>query len=265
MLSRVVANADFSRFLESSDCSISDRIRLMSCRSKESGRWLMPHALAPPLPDPLFRIALRLRMGLPPFAYDLPACPLCNKGDGDAWHPFACAAVRRRMVTTRHDRAMDLVCRYARSCSVIARLEPKDFKSLVPDAELFFSALTALGDLSGVHSLSPTHLAASARPGQAMERRATAKHTKYDRQAAATDSTFYPLVVDCFGTMHEEFSNLLDLIEEEAGLAAFAPTPGRMTREDFIAVFASQWQRDNAYIVLQWQRMARMRMYTLRQ
>jgi len=65
--------------------------------------------------------------------------------------------------------------------------------------------------------------------------------------------------------MHEEFSKLLDLIDEEAGLAAFAPTPGRMTREDFIAVFASQWQRDNAYIVLQWQRMARMRMYTLRQ
>jgi hypothetical protein len=265
MLSRVMAKAAFDRFLESSDCSASDRIRLTSCRSKESSRWLMPHALAPPLPDPLFRIALRLRMGLPPFAYDLPACPLCNKGAGDAWHPFACAAVRRRMVTTRHDRAMDLVCRYARSCSVIARLEPKDFKSLVPDAELFFSSMTVLCDLSGVHSLSPTHLAASARPGLAMGRRATAKHSKYDAHASATDSSFYPLVVDCFGTMHEEFSQLLDLVDEEAGLAAFAPTPGRMTRDDFLAVFASQWQRDNAHIVLQWQRMCRMHLYSSRQ
>ena len=65
--------------------------------------------------------------------------------------------------------------------------------------------------------------------------------------------------------MHEEFSQLLDLVDEEAGLAAFAPTPGRMTRDDFLAVFASQWQRDNAHIVLQWQRMCRMHLYSSRQ
>ena len=65
--------------------------------------------------------------------------------------------------------------------------------------------------------------------------------------------------------MHEEFVKLLDLIDEEAELAAFAPMPGRMTRDDFLAVFASQWQRDNAYIVLQWQRMCRMHMYSSRQ
>ena len=98
-----------------------------------------------------------------------------------------------------------------------------------------------------------------------MDRRATAKHSKYDPHASATDSSFYPLVVDSFGSMHEAFVKVLDLVDEEAGLAAFAPMPGRMSRDDFLAVFASQWQRDNAYIVLQWQRMCRMHLYSSRQ
>ena len=34
---------------------------------------------------------------------------------------------------------------------------------------------------------------------------------------------FYPLVVDCFASMHKELVKLLDLIDEEAELAAFAP------------------------------------------
>jgi hypothetical protein len=161
VLSRRLASSKLDAFLASADCTTADRIRLHSCRAKESGRWLRLHPSIDPLSDAHFRIALRLRLGLPPLRYDIPLpCPMCKKGvDGegnpDPWHPLACSAVRRRMVTTRHDRAMDLVCRYARSCSVIARTEPKDFKSLVPDAELFFASITLLTDLSGVHSLLP--------------------------------------------------------------------------------------------------------------
>ena len=262
MLSRTMANAALSKFVDSNECSASDRIRFDSCRRRKSGRWLHLHPLASALPDPIFCIALRLRMGLPPLALDLPSpCPLCGKGDGDAWHPFACPAVRRRMVTTRHDRAMELVCRHARSCSVIARLEPKDFKSLVPDAELFFSATTILCDLSGVHPLSPSHLTSSPKPGKALDRRATSKHAKYDSHAAASDSSFFPLVVDSFGCLHKEFFKLLDLIDEEADLASFAPTPGRMSRDAFLAVFSTQWQMDNAQIVLQWLRLCRSHLY----
>ena len=209
-------------------------------------------------------------LGLPPLRYEIPLpCPMCEKGvhrDGspDPWHPLACSAVRRRMVTSRHDRAMELVCRYARSCSVIARIEPKDFKSVVPDSELFFAAETLLTDLSGVHSLAPSHLQDSPAPGQAMERRATHKRNKYDPHAEATGSTFVPLVMDAFGSMHKDFADTLDRIAEEAGLAAFAPAPGLMTPDDFLCALSTQWQMDNALIVLEWQRMCRMRMYHVR-
>ena len=267
VLSRRLASCKLDAFLDSADCTIADRIRLESCRSKESGRWLRLHPLIEPLSDAHFRIALRLRLGLPPLRYDVPLpCPMCKKGvdaegNPDPWHPFACSAVRRRMVTTRHDRAMELVCRYARSCSVIARTEPKDFKSLVPDSELFFASKTLLTDLSGVHSLAPSHLERFPAPGQAMQHRATDKHNKYDAHAEATGCTFSPLVMDAFGSMHKEFADVLDSIAEEAGLAAFAPAPGLLSPDDFLCALSAQWQKDNALIVLEWQRLCRKRMY----
>ena len=267
MLSRSVANAALDRFLAGDECTVSDRIRLTSCRAKESGLWLQLHPLSLPMPDPLFRIALRLRLGLPPCAKDLPSpCPLCGKGVGvdgtpDAWHPFACSSVRRRMVTTRHDRGMELLCRFARSCSVIASLEPKDFKSLVPDGEFFFSGFSALGDLSGVHPTAPSHLHASPQPGKAAERRAAAKDAKYASHAESVGSSFSAFVVDSFGCMHKHFTKFLDRIEEEASLAPFLASPGRLSRDDFLSLFAAQWQSDNARIVLQWLRMCRKRMH----
>ena len=101
----------------------------------------------------------------------LSPCPLCARDTTeDPWHPLACQSVRRRAITTRHDRGMDLVAKFARSCSVLARFEPKDAGSLVPDGELIFSQDAELVDLSGVHSLAPSHLHNSPQPGLAVER-----------------------------------------------------------------------------------------------
>ena len=61
--------------------------------------------------------------------------------------------------------------------------------------------------------------------------------------------------------MHKDFTTFLDRIEEEASLAPFLASPGRLSREDFLSLFAAQWQSDNARIVLQWLRMCRKRMH----
>ena len=60
-----------------------------------------------------------------------------------------------------------------------------------------------LTDLSGVDSLAPSHLERFPAPGQAMQRRATEKHSKYDAHADATGPTFPPLVMDAVGSMHK--------------------------------------------------------------
>ncbi len=48
--------------------------------------------------------------------------------------------------------------------------------------------LPATVDLTGVHSLAPSHLRASPTPGKAIERRGRAEHLKYDADAKAIDA-----------------------------------------------------------------------------
>ena len=252
MLSLCAEGLRLDAFLASAECSDADRIRLASCRSKHTCRWLFAHPQGTPLTDEQFSVAVRLRLGLPPLPFALPAvCPLCRKV-ADPWHALACSAVRRRAVTTRHDRGMLLLVRYARSNGVLARFEPKDMGSRVPDGELIFPRKVVTVDLTGVHSLAPSHLRTSRRPGKAILRRGRTKHLKYDADAKAIGATFAALVVDSFGSLHEDFITLVDEIEETATRGLGSPPPFRITRETFLSLFSSEWQASNAAIIAQW-------------
>ena len=261
MLSLSLESIALQAFLDSAACSTRDRIRLTSCRSPYSRRWLHPQGSL--LSDKQFAMAVRLRLGLPPLpvgAVALPSpCPLCSCVTvDDPWHPLACVAVRRRATTTRHDRGMHLVAEYARSCSVLARFEPKDAGSLVPDGELIFSQDAVLVDLSGIHTLAPSHLDKSPTPGLAMDRRATAKHTKYDSHALSIDCLFFALVADAFGSLQQEFVDLLLRIESHA-LDARWVSHTRMSLDSFLVRFATEWQASNAAIVSQYTSMCTLR------
>jgi hypothetical protein len=189
-LSLRVEGLQLDAFLASGECSVADRIRLASCRSKHACKWIFAHPLAnrsqtSSSPSPC---VCDLACPLP---FTLPAvCPLCRK-HADPWHALACSAVCRRAVTTRHDRGMQLLVRFARSNDVLARFEPKVMGSRVPDGELIFPRKVVTVDLTGVHSLAPSHLRTSPSPGKA-ERRGRAMHRKYDADAKAMDATFGP-------------------------------------------------------------------------
>ena len=134
---------------------------------------------------------------------------------------------------------MQLVCRYARSCGVLACAEPKDVGSLIPDGEFHFSRFTILVDLSGVHPLAPTHLEDFPNPGQAMQNRANTKNSKYQDHADERHCLFVPLVIDAFGRLHPEFVSFIDRIEEETVAWGSGASPSRITRELFLAELSS--------------------------
>ncbi len=107
---------------------------------------------------------------------------------------------------------------------VLARFKPKDMGSRVPDGELIFPRKMTTVDLTGVHSLAPSHLRASPSSGKAIERRGCAKHRKYDADAKAMDATFSTLVVDAVGSPHEDFIKLVEEnCREGPGTAASVP------------------------------------------
>lgn len=260
MLSLCVESAALDAFLSSADCTISDHIRIHACRAPSSYRWLFLSSGVEVLSDAAFAIAIRLRLGLPPLPFPLPLypCLLCGFDcSDDPWHPFACPKTRRKYVTVRHDNAMRLLCSYARSCGVLARTEPKESGSLVPDGEFHFSRFTFLVDVSGVHPLAPSHLENAHRPGQAMSDRATEKVDKYQDHADTLGASFAPLVLDVYGRLESQFLSFIERIEEEALAWGSASSPSRISREAFLAELSSNWQRDNACIILQYISMIR--------
>ena len=153
-LARRVETLILNAFLVGPDCTRADEIRIESCKGRLTSRWLHPSPLHHPLSDLDFQLVFRLRLGLPPLD-SLPAlCPLCNRDVSvNPWHALGCQSLKRRSITIRHDRAMLLLVKYARSLGILASLVPKDLHSLVPDGELFLTRESILVDLSGTRSL----------------------------------------------------------------------------------------------------------------
>ena len=80
---------------------------------------------------------------------------------------------------------------------VLSRFEPKDFKSLVPYAELFLTRETIDIDLTAAFPLAPSYT--DLKPGQLLPTKARKKEKKYNEHSTAAGKRFVPVVVDVFG------------------------------------------------------------------
>ncbi len=105
----------------------------------------------------------------------------------------------------------------------------------------------------------PCPIRASLSPGKDIERRGRAKHRKYDADAKAMDATFSAIVVDAFGSPHEDFIKLVEKIEETAMRGLGQPPLFRIMYETFLSLFSSEWQASNAAIIGQWLSMCKRR------
>jgi hypothetical protein len=258
-LSRQLEDQRFSSFLRGPDCTPLDSLRFHSCRDPMSSRWMLPSPLHRYQTDLEFQICTALRLGLPP-VHPLPTeCPLCKSSMTlDPWHAFSCPTMKRKAITTRHDNAVRMITQHARNFGILSRLEPKDFKSLVPDAELFLTRETIDIDLTAAFPLAPSYT--DLKPGQLLPTKARRKEKKYTEQSTAAGKRFVPIVVDVFGSLGREATELLDIIEKEAAFPSVSDAGKRHPRSLFLSTFSHKWHTDNVNIITQWCRLMRMHM-----
>jgi hypothetical protein len=105
-----------------------DHARWNSCKSKHSGAWMlaMPTESATSLPDEAYRIAARLRLGLPP-AERLPEKCLCNKVMAhDPVHFLSCRRITRSAINRRHNMVVQALATWIRRAGGSATVEPKN-------------------------------------------------------------------------------------------------------------------------------------------
>jgi len=247
--------ARLRRFKDGPECSDDDVIRLDSCKVARPGA-VLASPLALSLPDHVVAFIVRLLVGLGPTSVSPAHCPLCDAplltpGAEQPWHAFSCVRLRRLGVTTRHNAAMLLLCKFARSHGVLCRLEPKDDSSLVPDGEFHLPGSTVLVDASGTHPHAASYRRRAIRvPGSALVSREHTKHAKYDAYALRAGAAFVPFAIDTYGRLGAEARKFIDEILRDSSLAR--PSPYSMTRSEFFAQLAATWHRHNALIVNQW-------------
>ena len=211
-----------------------------------------------PMSDFKLKVAVRLRAGLPPPGLCYTLCPLCNRDTSeDPWHPFACEAIRRLSVTKRHDAAAYHFLAFARSNGCVANIVTKDPGSLIPDGELFLSGASILFDVSGAHSLAPSHLSASSAARTAIKEREVWNISKYDAYAQERHGKIIPIVLDCFGFLGDDALSLIEQIVDEGGSPLLGSAlPARMSMQLFLDTLSQIWQIGNAKIVREYQLLA---------
>lgn len=258
-LTAQVENFILQAFLDSAACNQVDTIRLKACQMSK-GRWISS-CYAYLLHDRHVNVAIRLWLGLDPLPnVHLSTCPLCLADmKNDQWHAFSCVKLRRKAITTRHDSVGQLLCRYARSNGALARIEPKDEASLVPDGEIVLPTSTLLFDVSGLHPAAPSYRRSNElKAGASILTRQNTKNNKYRTYANNLGAKFVPFVLDTFGWLGEPALRLVKEIENDAFHPRLGlPTSTRITLNEFLPLLAVDWQKGNANIIYQWSSMIR--------
>ena len=259
---RQIEDRALASFFSSSDCSPVDRARLRCC-SRVKGQpavsaWLSASA-ASAIEDTHVRVAVRLRLGLPPLSsppFASTRCPLCKFDFGDdCWHALSCQSIKRLSITSRHDSIAKLLINFFNSNFCVAR-EVKKSRDKLPDVEVHLPRETIFIDVSGTHPLNYSYLSGTLNNlDSALTNRATYKITKYFTWARERNARFVPFVLDTFGRLHKAAADLITVACGE--LSSLAPSPSRQSSQSLLVELSTLWQRGNGEIISQWSIMCR--------
>ena len=220
-------------------------------------RWLNPSLITVPLRAKAVQACVRLRDGLPPLPALPVSCPLCGDDvKGNLWHCLSCVKLRRHGILLRHNFAVKLLIRYARSHSCLAHEIEKDKESLLPDGVIHLSHKSIFFDVSGVSLFA--HSYRHLPPGDAIRQRESSKIGKYALHAKNANSSFVPFIIDCFGSLGKRAMQLIDEIAEESlALDLGSPPPDFFSKTAFLSALSRSWQLGNANILREWSRRSR--------
>jgi len=171
------------------------------------------------------------------------------------WHGLSCSKLKRTVVTSRHDHACNLLCQFSRSNDCLAHVVKKDLAHLLPDGEILMTRRSILFDLSGVNPHTADYIDLA--PGEAMSERERYKEGKYRAHCVALGCCFTPFIIDSYGCLAPAALRLLKEIQAESVTSLGPPALFHLTRSCFLARLSSQWQLDNAKIIVQWLTMMR--------
>jgi len=193
--------------MKRSDSSPQEKSRLRSIKGKHAGAWLTTLPLSPMLnlSDAHFRVACRLRLGLPPQDNLPPTCQCGLNLKSDPLHFLSCKRIKRSAVTQRHNMVLQRLSHLLQQAGGSVYIEPNWFEGKRPDAQVNFSRGNTMIDVSITHPSAPSLCrSAAARPLAAAKRRENLKECKYSSIARDEECQFVPFVMESYGSLGKQ-------------------------------------------------------------
>ena len=202
------------------------------------------------MPDSLFRMACRFRLGIPPDS--LPSRCICGASLARFDHFMSCDRLRRRAVTTRHDSIVLFLHRLCLSGGLVAEHEPRldGVDRSRPDLAMFLDNQLVFTDVTVCHPTAPSLLAYARRPLGAAQLRVGLKHRRYDEICAKDGGSFVPFVLETSGALHRVSRELVRRIAGKLEVSGLA-SDHRALSAHILRCISFLLHRGNARVILQ--------------
>jgi hypothetical protein len=219
--------------LSSSPLSLSV---ISSCLSKSSRAWLLAFPTpSSSLTDREFRLASRLRLGLPPSDTLPRVCRCSARLDQDPGHFLSCKLLYP-VARVRHDRIVRHLSTLTQRAGGVALVEPRYLEDKRPDIHAFFPDDRIMLDVLVLHPSSPSYLHNSI--GSALRYRENEKLSAYTPLATELGCRFLPFALESYGTLGSFAINFMH------DLASYA-------KESFSTTYSSSAALSSLSILLQ--------------
>jgi len=194
-----------------------DRARMLSASGGYASSWLttIPADITRRLPAGPYRVAARLRLGLPPFDDVMTSCT-CGSPNADptidVHHGLSCIKVRRTFVNLRHDTVKNAIHHWAKQLNCAAIVEPQHLGDSQERADNLITTPSGkmyLCDVAIVQPACPTHVNKGQERLGASKAAAAEKHRQYDAMAAARRAWMTPCIAEVYGALDEPFINFM--------------------------------------------------------
>ena len=206
--------------------------------------------------DDDFRLAMRVRLGISHPGMP-PSCACKKPLDPD--HVFACDFLKRKSITTRHDKIRNFLNATLKRAGFDSEMEPRYFGKarIRPDIEFHLQTRTVLTDVAVTHVTVKSHISRGQIALGCATQREWDKKRKYDPLALTENADLHPFVVEHTGAFGASAKNLIRLIVNDRPFL-----PEEFDTPDIAAIYlrtsiAFLVQKGNAAIIRQGIKMAK--------
>jgi hypothetical protein len=204
--------------------TLTTHSRMLATTAPGASTWISATAFdsATTIPNDAYKLAVRLRLGLPPQDIMPNNCHSCHLYsvrnlslvEKNEWHHLTCMQGHGgREITIRHNQVVATIERFAKLAGATVVTEPKNLfseSSKRPDLQIIMNHKNYLLDVTIVHPTAPSNLNHSQKILGQAEVSEKLKINKYEQISREQNCIFIPFVIETYGGLGRKAQDFLN-------------------------------------------------------